>query len=223
MALSWAQDALAVASGGAVGFSLGLIGGGGSTLAVPLLLYVVGIDDAHGPSSRTLRFIMTAHLSGAWNFPTRVLTGAGRIKELPDIANCHGRADASAIGWAPGRDFRGREEQPDRGQFIAGLAVFRAGRHDGVVAIGGGSALDVGKCVAFMVAQERPVWDFEDVDDRWKRTRTEGVAPVIAVPLPHPRPSGSWHGRRDDREMNVLSSTRSRTRLRARSCCRSAC
>jgi uncharacterized protein len=45
MALSWAQDALAVASGGAVGFSLGLIGGGGSILAVPLLLYVVGIDD----------------------------------------------------------------------------------------------------------------------------------------------------------------------------------
>jgi hypothetical protein len=47
MALSWAQNALAVASGGAVGFSLGLIGGGRSILAVPLLLYVVGIDDAH--------------------------------------------------------------------------------------------------------------------------------------------------------------------------------
>ena len=47
MALSWAQDALAVLSGGAVGFSLGLIGGGGSILAVPLLLYVVGIGDAH--------------------------------------------------------------------------------------------------------------------------------------------------------------------------------
>ena len=47
MVLSWAQDALAVVSGGAVGFSLGLIGGGGSILAVPLLLYVVGIGDAH--------------------------------------------------------------------------------------------------------------------------------------------------------------------------------
>src|SRR4029079_15850083 len=47
MTFSWAQEALAVLSGGAVGFSLGLIGGGGSILAVPLLLYVVGITDPH--------------------------------------------------------------------------------------------------------------------------------------------------------------------------------
>jgi uncharacterized protein len=47
MALSWTQGALAVLSGGGVGFSLGLIGGGGSILAVPLLLYVVGPTDPH--------------------------------------------------------------------------------------------------------------------------------------------------------------------------------
>jgi len=38
---------LTVLAGGAVGFSLGLIGGGGTVLAVPLLLYVVGIRDPH--------------------------------------------------------------------------------------------------------------------------------------------------------------------------------
>ena len=47
MTMVWAQNVLAVLSGSAVGFSLGLIGGGGSILAVPLLLYVVGIGDAH--------------------------------------------------------------------------------------------------------------------------------------------------------------------------------
>ena len=50
MAISWAQDALAVLSGSAVGFSLGLIGGGGSILAVPLLLYVVGSAMRMSPS-----------------------------------------------------------------------------------------------------------------------------------------------------------------------------
>ena len=64
MALSWAQDALAVASGGAVGFSLGLIGGGGSILAVPLLLYVVGIDDAHVAIGTTAVPVIVAEKSG---------------------------------------------------------------------------------------------------------------------------------------------------------------
>src|SRR5271169_838395 len=69
MALSWAQDALAVASGGAVGFSLGLIGGGGSILAVPLLLYVVGIRDAHiaiGTSALAVSVNAFANLIGHW-------------------------------------------------------------------------------------------------------------------------------------------------------------
>jgi uncharacterized membrane protein YfcA len=47
VALSATQHALAVISGFAVGFSLGLIGGGGSILAVPLLLYFVGYPNPH--------------------------------------------------------------------------------------------------------------------------------------------------------------------------------
>ena len=64
----------------------------------------------------------------------------------------------------------------------AGVAAYRAGGHDGVIAFGGGSALDVGKVVAFMVGQTRPMWDFEDIGDWWTRADAAGIAPVIAVP-----------------------------------------
>jgi len=63
-----------------------------------------------------------------------------------------------------------------------GIRVYRDGGHDGVIAFGGGSSLDVGKSIAFMLPQERPIWDFEDIGDWWTRARTDGVAPVIAIP-----------------------------------------
>jgi len=64
----------------------------------------------------------------------------------------------------------------------AGVAVYRQAGCDGVIALGGGSSLDLGKLVAFMSGQARPVWDFEDVDDWWTRADPSGVAPIIAVP-----------------------------------------
>jgi alcohol dehydrogenase class IV len=64
----------------------------------------------------------------------------------------------------------------------AGLAAYRAGKHDGVIAFGGGSALDVGKVIAFMSGQTRPLWDFEDIGDWWTRADPNGIAPVVAVP-----------------------------------------
>ncbi|MEY4254859.1 MAG: hypothetical protein RLZZ141_86, partial [Pseudomonadota bacterium] len=63
-----------------------------------------------------------------------------------------------------------------------GVAVYRAGQHDGVIAVGGGSGLDVGKAIAFMSGQTRPLWDFEDIGDWWTRADPAGIAPVIAVP-----------------------------------------
>jgi uncharacterized protein len=45
--ISAMQGLLGLASGSLVGFSLGLVGGGGSILAVPLMVYVVGVPDAH--------------------------------------------------------------------------------------------------------------------------------------------------------------------------------
>ena len=57
----------------------------------------------------------------------------------------------------------------------AGLAALNAGRHDGVIALGGGSALDAGKVIAFMAGQTRPMWDFEDVGDWWTRADPKGI------------------------------------------------
>jgi alcohol dehydrogenase class IV len=145
---------------------------------------------------------MTAQITGAWNFPTRVITGAGRIAELPDACRANGitrpllvtdrglaetdliagisrRVRDAGIPISVFSDVKGN---PTESNLYAGVAAFKAGGHDGVIAVGGGSALDVGKCVAFTVAQSRPVWDFEDIGDWWTRANTDGVAPIIAVP-----------------------------------------
>ena len=63
-----------------------------------------------------------------------------------------------------------------------GVKEFKKNNCDGVIAIGGGSALDVGKAIAFMSGQNRPIWDFEDVDDYWKRANEKNISPIIAIP-----------------------------------------
>ena len=145
---------------------------------------------------------MAIQITGAWNFPTRVITGAGRIAELPDACRANdiakpllvtdrGLAGTGLIASIVARVreagipisvFSGVKSNPTESNLRAGIDAFKAGGHDGVVAVGGGSALDVGKCVAFMAAQSRPVWDFEDVGDWWTRANTDGIAPIIAVP-----------------------------------------
>jgi alcohol dehydrogenase class IV len=145
---------------------------------------------------------MAVQTTGAWNFPTRVITGAGRIAELPEACRAQsisrpllvtdrGLAKSALIesivkrirdGGLAVRVFSDVKSNPTESNLLAGVDAFRAGGHDGVVAVGGGSALDVGKCVPFMVAQSRPVWDFEDVGDWWTRADINGIAPIIAVP-----------------------------------------
>jgi alcohol dehydrogenase class IV len=145
---------------------------------------------------------MTVQITGAWNFPTRVITGPGRIAELPEACRTHGitrpllvtdkgLAASDLIAGILGRVrdagipigvFSDVKSNPTEANLQAGVDAFKAGGHDGVVAVGGGSALDIGKCVAFMVAQSRPVWDFEDFGDWWTRANTIGIAPIIAVP-----------------------------------------
>jgi alcohol dehydrogenase class IV len=145
---------------------------------------------------------MRVEITGAWNFPTRVVAGPGRIAELPDLCRAHGitrpllvtdaglaKSDMIASIARRVRDagipisiFSDVKGNPVESNLTAGIVAFKQGGHDGVVAVGGGSALDVGKCVAFMVAQSRPVFDFEDVGDWWTRANTDGVAPIIAVP-----------------------------------------
>jgi alcohol dehydrogenase class IV len=137
-----------------------------------------------------------------WSYPTSIRFGGGRVSELP--AACAqagiarpllvtdrglaqmpitGRAldilDAAGLGRAMFCDV---DPNPTEANLSQGLAAYLAGSHDGVVAFGGGSALDLGKMVAFMSGQTRPLWDFEDVGDWWTRADARGIAPIVAVP-----------------------------------------
>ena len=141
---------------------------------------------------------MSAILKANWNYPTTVWAGPGRINELgaacaklgikrPLLVTDEGLRDApmvrAALALVPGTGlFAGVRGNPVAANIEAGLAVYRAGGHDGVIAFGGGSALDAGKVIAFMSGQTRPLWDFEDIGDWWTRADERGIAPVVAVP-----------------------------------------
>ena len=140
--------------------------------------------------------------AGDWNYPTAVSAGAGRIEELasaclelgirapllvtdPGIAALPMLERAQQACLDAGlacRVFSDIKGNPNGGNVMAGVSAYRAGGHDGVIAFGGGSALDVAKAVALMSGQVRPLWDFVDEDDNWTRVREEGIAPVVAVP-----------------------------------------
>ncbi|MCY1361905.1 1,3-propanediol dehydrogenase [compost metagenome] len=137
-----------------------------------------------------------------WTYPTAVRFGVGRIRELPELCRTQGilrpllvtdRGLASAPmttdilaslrdAGLPAELFSDLKPNPVEANLAAGLAAYRAGGHDGVVALGGGSGLDMGKLIAFMSGQTRPVWDFEDIGDWWTRADASAIAPVIAIP-----------------------------------------
>jgi alcohol dehydrogenase len=90
-------------------------------------------------------------------------------------------ASLTAAGM-PATLFCGIKSNPVESNIRDGIAAFTSGAHDGVVAFGGGSALDAGKLIAFAAGQPRPLWDFEDIGDNWTRADARAIAPVIAVP-----------------------------------------
>ncbi|MDX1609053.1 MAG: iron-containing alcohol dehydrogenase [Halofilum sp. (in: g-proteobacteria)] len=143
-----------------------------------------------------------ADVTANWGFPTSVRVGPGRLAELASICNELGftrplvvtdpgvrdlpmirdtleALQAAGIEAALFSDVRGN---PTGANVEAGVGVFRAGGHDSVIAFGGGSALDAAKAVALMAGQERPLWDFEDIGDNWKRANVAAIVPCIAIP-----------------------------------------
>jgi len=145
---------------------------------------------------------MTSELRGNWTFPTKVIFGAGRVRDLPKtlggagvsrplvvtdagirglpmiaaLEEMLGEADLAATLFS---DVKGN---PIGANVTDGVAAFRAGGCDGAVAIGGGSALDAGKAIALMAGQDRPLWDFEEKPGNWRRANPDGIVPVVAIP-----------------------------------------
>jgi len=145
----------------------------------------------------------TNELTGNFNYPTPYRIGMGRIRELPEA--CRGFAmkrplivtDPGIVGlpWfaeiernltRPGdlaaKVFSAVKQNPDGDDVTAGVAAYRSHVADGLVLIGGGSALDVGKCIALMVANTGSVFDYEDVGDNWLRVDPTRIPAKIAVP-----------------------------------------
>lgn len=141
-------------------------------------------------------------LTANWSYPTAVRFGAGRISEIADacqsagitkplLVTDRGLADmeittgtldlleAAGLGRAM---FAEVDPNPNEMNAEAGVRAFKEGGHDGVVAFGGGSGLDLGKLVAFLAGQTRPLWDFEDIGDWWTRADSDAIAPIVAVP-----------------------------------------
>ncbi|NYT35428.1 iron-containing alcohol dehydrogenase [Allopusillimonas soli] len=145
---------------------------------------------------------MTNLPSTNWNYPTAIKAGPGRLRELPQhcaplgisrplLVTDPGLADLPMVERAvsacrdaglPCTVFSAIKGNPTGANVEAGVEAYRSGSHDGVIALGGGSALDAAKAVALMAGQALPLWDFEDVGDNYVRVNTQGMAPVIAIP-----------------------------------------
>jgi alcohol dehydrogenase class IV len=142
------------------------------------------------------------NLEASWNYPTQIHVSSNCSQQLP--VYCQQLAMTSPlIVTDPGlaslpmtkallmqcqaaglkvslfSDIKGN---PNGENIEQGVLAFKRGQHDGVIAFGGGSALDAGKAIALMVGQKEPIWAFEDVDDNWTRVNTEEMAPVVAIP-----------------------------------------
>lgn len=141
-------------------------------------------------------------ITANWSYPTSIRFGAGRISEIGDACRDAGITkpllvtdrglasmeittatldllEQAGLGRAI---FAEVDPNPSDKNVDEGLKVYRDGGFDGVIAFGGGSGLDLGKTLAFMAGQTRPMWDFEDIGDWWTRADPDGIHPIVAVP-----------------------------------------
>jgi 4-hydroxybutyrate dehydrogenase len=141
-------------------------------------------------------------LIGNWSYPTQIKFGAGRVREISDACNqanikrpllitdkglCNLPITSKTLQLMKEAGlgdalFSNVDPNPNEKNLNSGTTAFKEGNHDGVIAFGGGSGLDLGKLVAFMVGQDRSVWDFEDVSDWWTRANPNTIFPIVAIP-----------------------------------------
>ncbi len=137
-----------------------------------------------------------------WSYPTTVWVGNNRITEInfackslkikkplfvtdKDLAGLDFVKNIIKIIEKEFKNlniFSNFSGNPNGDDVDKGVKEFKKNNCDGVIAFGGGSGLDVGKAIAFMSGQTRPIWDFEDIGDYWKRANNDNIAPIIAVP-----------------------------------------
>jgi len=137
-----------------------------------------------------------------WNYPTTVWVGENRINDLYDACKSLDIikplfvTDKDLVNLPFIKDiisknlkkfeslniFSNFSGNPIGENVDEGVREFKKNKCDGIIAIGGGSALDVGKSIAFMSGQIRPIWDFEDISDYWKRANEKKISPIIAIP-----------------------------------------
>ena len=137
-----------------------------------------------------------------WNYPTTIWVGENRCKDLNTacenlhIINPLFVTDKDLINLPMVKSiishlkkkfhklslFSNFSGNPIGENVDEGVKVFNENKCDGIIAFGGGSGLDVGKAIAFMSGQSRPIWDFEDIGDYWTRADESKILPIIAVP-----------------------------------------
>ena len=141
-------------------------------------------------------------LTANWNYPTPIRFGNGRISEIADACAAVGISkplfvtdkglanmdittkalDLLEVAGLGRSLFSDVDPNPSDINAEEGVAFYKSGQFDGVIAFGGGSALDLAKVIAFMAGQTRPLWDFEDIGDWWTRANADAIAPIVAIP-----------------------------------------
>ena len=134
-----------------------------------------------------------------WNYPTTIWFGENRYKDIQEACNSI-NIQNPLIVTDPGllntdlieklnkslksqtKIYSNVQGNPTGSNVTNGVKVLKEGDHDGVIAIGGGSAMDVGKGIAFLAHQTKPLWDFEDIGDLWMEADSKSILPIIALP-----------------------------------------
>ncbi|MCW8328690.1 iron-containing alcohol dehydrogenase [Photobacterium sp. SDRW27] len=137
-----------------------------------------------------------------WNYPTSITVGEHCTDHLADYCQEAGinnpmmvtdptlavskmvrdtltRCRQSELKLELFNDIQGN---PTSGNVAAGVKHYLNGKHDGIIAFGGGSSIDAAKAIALVAKQSHSLWDFEDQGENWKLADPKLIAPVIAIP-----------------------------------------